>query len=692
MASREMNIKPSCFQELHALPANILRQVMEKFDYLAQDPLPDGDHKKKLRGWTDVYRLRVGNYRIFYTFGADWVRLLGIRQRKDAYKALDIRYETPSTVTSTLAVPHLDDEDTDLFEGTHDYTAWTAKETTISRTLPRVLDVEWLRSLNIPSEFHAPLVTCQTEDDLLAASVDPHYVERVIDNLFPRAGADVLHQPDLVVLNTEHLTRAVEQNLITFLLRLDADQERLVDWALRGPALIKGGPGTGKSTIALYRVRSLLNHAEKEGKPHPRILFTTYTPALTRSSEQLLRELLGDRYGNVSVEVADDLARRIVERHEEVRAVAERSELERRIQDLQTALGDQNPKAVSDLRPGYLVDEIEWIIEGQNVGAIEEYLEIDRAGRGIPLNEQSRRAVWHLTTSLNDSLRRAGIWTRSQLRLQALELVRSGIHAERFDAVLIDEAQDLTPASLALLLELARDVRGVYLTADASQSIYFRGFSWQKVHAQLRLRGKSLTLRTNYRSTHEIMRAASHFLEQSNAGDVSSLTTISNRSGPLPVLAGYNDEADQWSTAANYIRQMARAVRMGVGAATLLVPSARIGDQAETALCALGLKAKFIRGSQLSLAADEVKIMTLHAAKGLEFPIVVIAGLDSRNFPRMPIKVNSDEIDEELQAARRILFVGMTRAMRTLMLLYPKKNPSTFVAELEPSLWARLDD
>jgi hypothetical protein len=81
-------------------------------------------------------------------------------------------------------------------------------------------------------------------------------IERMLDALFPRPLDQVMGQPDLVLADSEDLIRFKEGDLTSFLLRLDPDQEKLVDWALKGPSLIKGGPGTGKSTVALYRVRA----------------------------------------------------------------------------------------------------------------------------------------------------------------------------------------------------------------------------------------------------------------------------------------------------------------------------------------------------------------------------------------------------------------------------------------------------
>jgi len=59
-----------------------------------------------------------------------------------------------------------------------------------------------------------------------------------------------------------------------------------------------------------------------------------------------------------------------------------------------------------------------------------------------------------------------------------------------------------------------------------------------------------------------------------------------------------------------------------------------------------------------------VTLMTLHAAKGLEFPLVFLAGLEEGLFPHSRTLNNPDELEEE----RRLCYVGMTRAMNSLVL------------------------
>lgn len=67
---------------------------------------------------------------------------------------------------------------------------------------------------------------------------------------------------------------------------------------------------------------------------------------------------------------------------------------------------------------------------------------------------------------------------------------------------------------------------------------------------------------------------------------------------------------------------------------------------------------------------DAVTLMTLHAAKGLEFPVVFMVGMEEGIFPHSRSLMDKEELEEE----RRLCYVGMTRAKKMLFLTYTRKR------------------
>ncbi|MBA2712201.1 MAG: UvrD-helicase domain-containing protein, partial [Rubrobacteraceae bacterium] len=471
--SFELIHKPTFTNQLLAIPKERVVQILEKTTILTEDPSPHGSQKKKLHGYTgSVYRLRSGDYRVLYTYGDGWVTLLGVDDRKDIYKGDRLIAEEPGVPVSSI--PDVDEilQPAPTYENVAPDTAEQETE-----ELPFVIDEDLLRQLRVPREHSAALLDCKTLDDLIKADV-PEPVRGVIfDAATPPDYEHVLDQPDFLTGDVSDLLRFKEGELLGFLLKLDPEQEKYVDWAVNssGPTLVKGGPGTGKSTVALYRTHSLVRSLRESGVENPRVLFTTYTNALVAFSEQLLGRLLGKDRNRVTVRTADSLVVRIVASVDGQQDIADSQTLGAALKD---ALGKAafdgiglqkraQRRTIEQLSQDYLLEEINTVIEAREIGSLDEYLLAPRAGRRVGLNQTQRTAVWRVYESFCRVLDRRKLVTWQQVRCRALEIVRSGGWEERFDGVIVDEAQDLDPTVLRLLVALCRTPNRLFVAADA---------------------------------------------------------------------------------------------------------------------------------------------------------------------------------------------------------------------------------
>lgn len=684
---REINIKPSCMSEIHGVPASMSAQLWEKINYLVGDPFPDGKLKKKLQIKKNLYRLRVGDYRVFYTFGDSWVRLLGIRKRDDqTYEVMGgVKADTPEQFGC-------DEDDLDvLLEAKNIIPQFNLKHDVKSTPLPKPITTEWLEELKIPPGYFPILVTCTSEEALLGAQIPSEIIERVVDNIFPRSLDEVIEQPDLIIQDTSDLVRYKNGDLLSFLLKLDEDQLKLTEWALKGPTMVKGGAGTGKSTVALYRIKKLLERSGASGSE--KILFTTYTRALLTASRQLLEQLLSPEQAQcVRVATCDEIAREIVASSRKLGPLEYSGASIEALRAVRKTFEPPGPsgfdrrlraQVLQKLSDQYLMDEFEWIIEGRGLSSLQEYLAAPRPGRGISLREGVRESVWHLYQAFSEEITRRKFERFSAIRRESLELVKNGIWKGRYDFVLVDEAQDLAPTALCLMAEIARSEEGIFFAADDKQSLYSRNYSWTVVHPRLQFKGRTSLLRRNYRSTAEIDRAAFEVLD-TPADEETFLRSQSLTSGPMPLLLVGPDLDVEGEWTAKFIRQMARHLRMKYSSAAVLVPNKTVGLRIANDITAGGVAAKFFPGNELDLKADIVKVMTMHSAKGLEFPIVVLAGFASQQ----PPSDDSGVYEEWLANERKLLYVGMTRAMRGLMVIIDKGSQHEALAGLTADNWA----
>ena len=299
MLTWEITTSATFLNELLNVPHNVSKRVTKQIEVLKRDPIQADGDAKKLKGQQNTYRVRIGDYRLIYKFGQGWIKLLTIRKRNERTYEIEL----PET---DLPVALSEIERQKLQEDQEETTTIESYYVDTTSSLPFELTQPLLQQWQIPSEYWEMLITVPSGEAILELAIPEKIMNRVIDNIYPRNLAEIAAQPDYIIKNPDDLERFFEGDLSAFLLKLDPEQERLLNFREGKAVLVKGGAGTGKSTLALYRVEKLIIQG------YTSILFTTYTNALVNYSQQLLTQLLGNQPEALGVEVAtvDAIARR----------------------------------------------------------------------------------------------------------------------------------------------------------------------------------------------------------------------------------------------------------------------------------------------------------------------------------------------------------------------------------------------
>lgn len=702
MTTWALSFTNTFLSELLNLPQAVQKRISKTLKVLEADPISAQGDAKKLKGYTNnVYRVRIGDYRLFYSFGQGWVKLLSVRKRDERTYEIELsEFDTPTPPPdSSILEPQA--KEVAALEATGGQPEPETKPAEpvqepplITTSLPFNLTEVLLNQWQIPSEYWPGILTAPHSEALLELPIPDHCLQRIIDNLYPRPIEEIIAEREYVLKQPEDLDRFVAGSLTTFLLKLDPEQEKLKDFGKHGPILVKGGPGTGKSTLAIYRVQSLL---EQGFNP---VLFTTYTKALVTYSEQLLTQLLEQPLNRAGVKVTtvDSLTFQYyvqtygkpnLARNDQCLALIEVALQTAEIPARNSFDRQGRRQSLERLGRPYLFQEIQDVIEGFGLTTLEEYLALERRGRGVPLQAKLREALWSIYQTWQKLMEQEGYTTWPQIRRKALAVVEQLVEAP-YQAVVIDEAQDLSPVALRFLLALVPSLEGVYLTADASQSLYQRGFSWKQIHTDLKVTGRTLLLKRNYRNTKQIIAACATILEGTAAGDADCLTQEpSAYQGAIPTII-LTDSVEQESRLIHsFFIDAAKRCRLPLHGGAILCPSTAIGKAIAQRLVKQGAEAQFVSGNDIDLDATYIKVLTLHSAKGLEFPFVVVVGLRGGILPHISDDLPDDEMMSVSDEQRRLFYVGCSRAMRALMISGSRSNPSSFLKDLSDPYWNR---
>jgi superfamily I DNA/RNA helicase len=263
--------------------------------------------------------------------------------------------------------------------------------------------------------------------------------------------------------------------------------------------------------------------------------------------------------------------------------------------------------------------------------------------------------------------------------------------AEKYDAILIDEGHDFAPDWFRCAVGMLRGgpEGNLLIAGDGAQSLYNRdpSFTWKSVGVLAS--GRSRRLSHNYRNTKQILEFAwqvtqprAEFDEKSES-HVRVRPTKAAREGALPTYRGCVTIAREH---AFIVRMVGELKARGLAESEIAVLYPRRDGRRIDDLCRRlreSFKVTWISNeNDVSRAMTQpgLRLMTIHSAKGLEFPAVIVSSLDLLSNPNEP--------DQRREG--NLLYVGLTRAMDHLVATWTGR--SDFTDRIKRSSGATLLD
>ena len=481
-----------------------------------------------------------------------------------------------------------------------------------------------------------------------------------------------------VVENAEHLALALDYPWEKWTVFLHPSQRAVVDKDFSGPARVAGSAGTGKTVVALHRAVRLI-----DSEPDARLLLTTFSEPLARALDRKVRILAGEEsrvVPRISVASFQGIAAELfqlafgyrahVATDEQVRAA-----LARAAKDLD----------VNEFTERFIRSEWKNVVDAWQLADAEAYGQVPRLGRKSRMGQKQRDRLWPVFVATRAELKGQGLWTWSQV-FNGLTDYFAGRSVKPFSHIVVDEAQDLGVPELRFFAAIAvGGANALFFAGDLGQRIFQQPFSWKALGVDVR--GRSVTLKVNYRTSHQIRRAADRLLP-SVVRDVDGVEdqrkgTVSIFNGPEPLVIVATDEESERGDVTDFIT---RAIADGVAPSEIGI-FVRTADQLARARAAV--KAADREALELSERGDEpgsrISIGMMHLAKGLEFKAVAVMACDDEILPlqsRVESVADEVELDEVYATERQLLYVACTRA-RDRLLVTGVAPGSEFLGDFE---------
>lgn len=453
-----------------------------------------------------------------------------------------------------------------------------------------------------------------------------------------------------------------------------AEQLPLISQNRFGVEVICGAAGSGKTSTALLRLRSLCfmfaaRRARRGDDAPVRVLVLTFNRTLAGYVRSLAEHQID---AGLEVDLQIETFGRWAMRHLGFPQVS--NEIARaRLRGLAGGL--------NVLTPEYIVKEVEYLLGRFEPNDLERYVTTERTGRGaLPRVARSlRRRI------LDEVVSPYLAWLDAQAVLDwnsvAVKMA-SEVASLAYDVVVVDESQDFSANQLRAIRHHLAEEHAVTFVIDTVQRIYARGFTWAEAGYEVRPE-RFHVLQANHRNTVEIATFAAAVLQGIGVEGDGALPNLDGATshGPLPrVLRGRYANQIGWA-----IRFIEREVDLTQYSVAFLKPQGG-GWFGELRRALSARQLPFVditREAEWPEGPENIALSTFHSAKGLEFDYVFILGFNDENTPHA-----AAEFDDEVFVLRRLLAVAIARAREAVILGYKPGEGSRLVEYFAPGTFA----
>ena len=479
--------------------------------------------------------------------------------------------------------------------------------------------------------------------------------------------ADPFTHPDAqrrfrVLTNADELRHALDYPWDKWAVFLHPAQADLVQKSFSGPTRVSGSAGTGKTIVALHRAVHLA-----QANPDAKVLLTTFSRPLANALRRKLTSLVDENPSRslpITVKPVSAVGYDLYSDRFGQPQIASTALI-------RTLLTKASGEIEGHRFPlHFLLGEWQDVVDAWQLGTWEDYRDVSRLGRKTRIGGKQRETLWSIFAQVRAGLVERGVVTWSDVFGRVTESLKQD-GSKPYDFAVIDEAQDLSVAEARFFAAMA-DGRadGLFFAGDLGQRIFQQPFSWKSLG--LDVRGRSHTLRINYRTSHQIRIQADRLLP-ATVSDVDGNTegrrgTISMFDGPPPHVEQCRDINHECQVVGAWITERLQdgCLPHEIG---VFVRSDNELKRARAAVKQSGVR--FVELSdRIEVEDGAVAISTMHYAKGLEFRSVVVMACDDDVIPQLErIETVADDADlEEIyNTERHQLYVACTRARDRLL-------------------------